>query len=97
MELENSMRRYPNLVFWTVALTAFATGQMSFAVAHEEHRMECTETSINAMNTDIQAMDEGGAKTSASKEMEMAKDMMAKNDLKACVTHLHNAMEAIEK
>ena len=47
--------------------------------------MECTETSINAVNTDIQAMDDGEAKTTASKEMEMAEDMMTKKDMKACV------------
>jgi hypothetical protein len=86
-----------NLVFWIVGLTAFTIGPLNFAVAHEAHRMECTETSINAMNTDIQAMDEGGAKTSASKEMEMAIDMMAKKDMKACETHLHNAMEEIQR
>ena len=100
MKRKHSTHRHgssANLVFWIVALSVFMIGPQNFAVAHEEHQMECTETSINAMNTDIQAMDGGGAKTSASKEMEMAKDMMAKNDLKACVTHLHNAMEAIEK
>jgi hypothetical protein len=71
---------------WIVGLTAFTIGPLNFAVAHEEHRMECTETSINAMNTDIQAMDDGGAKTLASKEMEIAKDMMAKKDIKTCET-----------
>ena len=32
-----------------------------------------------------------------SKEMEMAEDLMIKKDMKACVTHMHSAMEAIEK
>ena len=59
--------------------------------------MECTETSINAMNADIQAMGDGEAKTTAMKEMQMAEDMMAKKDMKACATHMHNAMEATEK
>ena len=85
------------LVFWTLGLTAFASGPLNFAVAHEGHQMDCTETSINAVNTDIQAMDDGEAKTTASKEMEMAEDLMIKKDMKACVTHMHNAMEAIEK
>lgn len=86
-----------NLGFGVLGLTAFASGPLNFAVAHEEHQMDCTETSINAINTDIQAMDDGEAKTTASKEMEIAEDMMAKKDMKACVTHMHNAMEAIEK
>ena len=49
------------------------------------------------MNTDIQAMDDGEAKTTATKEMKMAEDMMVKKDMKACMTHMHNAMEAMEK
>ena len=59
--------------------------------------MECTETSINAMNADIQSMGDGEAKTTAMKEMKMAEEMMAKKDMEACMTHMHNAMEATEK
>jgi hypothetical protein len=82
-------------VFWMLVLTA--SGPLNFAIAHEGHQIDCTETSINAVNTDIQAMDDGEAKTTASKEMKMAEDLMIKKDMKACVTHMHNAMEAIEK
>lgn len=59
---------------------------MNFAAAHagEEHGMECTEAGINAMNADIQAMSDGEAKTTAMKEMQMAEEMMAKKDIKAC-------------
>ena len=85
---------FSNLVFGTLAL---ASVPASFAVAHEEHHMECNETGINAMHADIQAMDHGEAKTTALKEMQMAEDMMAKKDMKACATHMHNAMEATEK
>jgi hypothetical protein len=42
-------------------------------------------------------MGDGKAKTTASKEMEMAQEMMAQNDVKACKAHMHNAMEAMEK
>jgi hypothetical protein len=49
------------------------------------------------VNTDIQAMDDGEAKTTASKEMRIAEDMMIKKDMKACVTYMHNAMEVMEK
>jgi hypothetical protein len=31
------------------------------------------------------------------KEMKRAEETMAKNDMKACMDHMHNAMEATEK
>jgi hypothetical protein len=86
-----------NIAFGTLVFTALVSAPLSLAIAHEGHQMECTETSVNAMNADIQAMSDGGAKTTASKEMQMAEDMMAKKDMEACKTHMHNAMEAIEK
>ena len=52
---------------------------------------------MNALKADIQAMGEGEAKTTAMKEMEAAQQMMAKNDMKACKSHIHSAMEATEK
>ena len=66
-------------------------------MAHEQHRMECGETAIHAMYADIQAMEDGEAKTTAMKEMDMVEAMMAKKDMEACITHMHKAMEAIEK
>jgi hypothetical protein len=46
---------------------------------------------------DIQAMDAGEAKTTATKEMDAAQAMMAKNDMEGCKSHIHSAMEATEK
>jgi hypothetical protein len=85
---------FANLVFGTLAL---ANAPASFAIAHEGHQMECNETGMNAMQADIQSLDEGEAKTTAMKEMKMAEEMMAKKDMEACMTHMHNAMEATEK
>ena len=59
--------------------------------------MECNETGMNAMHADIQSMNEGEAKTTATKEIKMAEEMMAKKDMKACMDHMHNAMEATER
>lgn len=87
---------FANLVIGTFSLAAFASAPLTFAVAHEEHQMECNETSINAMNADIQSMSDGEAKTTAMTEMRMAEEMMPK-DMKGCVAHMHNAMEAMEK
>ena len=96
-ERKYGMHRHVFIVFGTLGSTAFASGPLTIAAAHEGHQMDCTETSINAVNTDIQAMDDGEAKTTASKEMGIAEDMMIKKDMKACVTHMHNAVDAIEK
>ncbi|MGH6825989.1 hypothetical protein [Methyloceanibacter sp.] len=85
---------FSNLVFGVLVLTGAPVG---FAVAHEDHQMKCDETSMNAMHADIQSMNDGEAKTTAMKEMQMADEMMAKKDMKACATHMHNAMEATEK
>jgi hypothetical protein len=84
---------FANLVFGILALAACA----SSAVAHEGAEMECNETSINTMNADVQAMNDGEAKTTAMKEMGMAEAMMGLKDMKACVIHMQNAMEAMEK
>jgi hypothetical protein len=87
---------FANLVFGVLGWAVFAT-PLTFAAAHEGAKMECNETSMNAMHADIQSMNEGEAKTTAMKEMKMAEEMMGKKDMKACATHMYNAMEATEK
>ena len=59
--------------------------------------MECNETSMKEMNTDIQAMNDGETKAGAMKEMQMARDTMSKNDMKSCMQHMNKAMEMMEK
>jgi hypothetical protein len=86
-----------NLVLGALSLTVFSSAPLTFAVAHEAHHMECSETAANAMNADIQSMRDEGAKATAMKEMEMAEEMMAKKDMKACMTHMHNAMKVMEE
>jgi hypothetical protein len=81
-------------------ISAIASGApLAPAIAHEgeEHGMECDEASINEMNMDIQAMGDGEAKTNAMKEMQMAGDMMAKKDMKACMDHMHKAKDIMDK
>ena len=70
---------------------------LNLALGHEGHHVECSETAINALKADIQAMGEGEARTTATKEVESAQQMMAKNDIEGCKSHLHSAMEATEK
>lgn len=85
---------FAKLVFGTLVLMG---APASLAVAHEGHKMECNETGMNAIQADIQAMDDGEAKTTAMQEMKMAEEMMAKKDMEACLAHMHEAMEATEK
>lgn len=70
---------------------------LTLALGHEGHHVECNETAIDAMKADIQAMGEGEARTTASKEVQAAQQMMAKNDIEGCKSRIHRAMEATEK
>ena len=76
---------------------AIASMPLTSVLAHEGHKMECNDATIKAMKADVQAMPDGTPKTTAVKEMKSAEDMMHKKDMKACMTHLQNAMEATEK
>jgi hypothetical protein len=49
------------------------------------------------LKADIQAMGNGEAKRVAIKELKAAQQMRAKNDMDACKSHIHSAMEATEK
>ena len=85
------------LVFGILVLAALGSAPLNFAFAHGDEKMECTEASMNAMTADVQAMGDGEGKTTAMKEMDMAKGMMGKKDMEACIAHMHNAKEAMEK
>jgi len=78
-------------------LAGLAGLPLTLAFGHEGHHVECNETAINAVKADIQAMSDGEARTTASKEVEAAQQMMAKNDIEGCKSHIHSAMEATEK
>ena len=93
------MRKFvlTNLVLGSLSLTAFLSAPLPDAVAHQAHQMACNETAVNAMDADIQSMPDGQAKTAATKEMGMAKDMMGKKDMESCGAHMQNAMKAIDE
>ncbi len=86
-----------NLAIGTLGLTVLAGVPLSSAVSHEGRKIKCRESSVNGILADIQAMNDGEAKTTAMKEVQMAQDMMARKDINGCVSHMHNAMEAMEK
>jgi hypothetical protein len=92
----------PNLLLRNTSLrlllvASFAGLPLTLALGHEGHHVECNETAVNALKADIQAMGEGEAKATATKEMEAAQQMMVKNDMEGCKSHIHSAMEATEK
>ena len=95
MTFLNSLTRHVTMAF--ILMVATASAPLTFAFAHEGHQMECSDSNINAMKADIQAMPDGNSKTTASKEMQAAQDTMQKKDMKTCMAHMHNAMEAMEK
>ena len=85
-------------IFLRVLFLAGVIGlPINLAFGHEGHHVECNETAINALKADIQVMGEGEARTTATKELEAAEQMMTKNDLEGCKSHVHSAMEATEK
>ena len=88
--------RNPILMTLVGFLAVFADGAPQ-SIAHEEHHAECNESAINELKADIQAMRAGEAKMRATKEMNMAQQMMAKNDMEGCKSHIHSAMEATEE
>ena len=95
MSTHSSLARVIGAAAFGLAINLCAPPAVSFA--HEGHQMECSDSSLNAMKADVQAMPDGRSKATATKEMEAAQDTMQKKDMKACMAHMHNAMEAIEK
>lgn len=93
------MRRFllVKSVFRTLAIVIFVSVLLASAIAHEKHQMQCTQTRINAIHADIQAMKDGEAKRTAMKEMKLAEDLMASKNMEGCVAHMHDAVDAIEK
>lgn len=57
--------------------------------------MDCSDASMSKMNTDMMKMKDGDHKTMAMKEMDMAKDMMMKKDMKGCMEHMTKASKAM--
>jgi hypothetical protein len=51
----------------------------------------CDEAQMAAAEASLKKMNDGAKKTSAMKEMAMAREMMMKKDLAACKTHMTTA------
>ena len=76
-----------------VLLTAMLAAIPAFAqTSGTMTSMNCSEASMMTANASVMKMTDATKKTAAMKEMDMAKDMMAKKDEKGCVAHLEKAM-----
>ena len=72
------MRKSISASIWRpLVLALCASATLTSGIAHEAHKMECTETRVNAMKADIQSMADGDAKTAAMKEVQMASALVA--------------------
>ena len=54
--------------------------------------MNCSEASMKTANDSMMKMTDATKKAAAMKEMDMAKDMMAKKDEKGCMAQMDKAM-----
>ncbi len=54
--------------------------------------MNCSEASMKTANDSMMKMTDATKKTAVMKEMDMAKDMMAKKDEKGCMMQMDKAM-----
>jgi hypothetical protein len=55
----------------------------------------CSDAELAKMNAETAKMTDADKKAAAMKELKTATDMMAKNDMTACATHLGNAIRMI--
>lgn len=70
----------------TLLTVAPAVAQTSGAM-----KMDCSEKGMKMANDSMMKMTDATKKTAAMKEMEMAKNMMAKKDEKNCMMHMEKA------
>jgi hypothetical protein len=85
--MKNSPATFAALVFVLFAVTptlAQTSGTMT--------TMNCSEASMTKANADMMKMSDATKKTAAMKELDMAKEMMAKKDEKGCMMHMEKAM-----
>lgn len=78
----------------TIAYAVFTAALFSAAPAFAQTSgaMNCSDASMTKANADMMKMTDATKKAAAMKEMDMAKDMMAKKDEKGCMMHMEKAM-----
>lgn len=81
---------------YTIALSSIAFA-LSFSPAQAQTAppvraaATCTQADLVKIDAEAAKMTDTTKKQAAMKEVKLAKDMLAKNDTKACLTHIDNA------
>jgi hypothetical protein len=80
-------------LFYAVLFAMSLTAVPAFAqTAGAMMGKDCTDANMKSANDSMMMMKDATKKDAAMKEMNMAKDMMAKKDDKGCKMHLDKAM-----
>jgi hypothetical protein len=79
-------------MFKSTLIIASAAGALALLTSQAQ-AMSCTQAEMTKMDTEMSKMTDTTKKEGAMKEMAMAKEMMAKKDDTACVTHMTNAQK----
>lgn len=87
---------FRSLVLATASVTVLAVLPASAQERHHE-QMVCSDVGMRETMTDIQAMQDGEAKTEAMNHMKMAEEALGKHDMEGCMTHMQAAMDAMKK
>jgi hypothetical protein len=69
-----------------------AAGMALFATS--AYAVECTTAEIDKLDSQIKTLTDKTTQDNATKELQSARDMMAKNDMTGCQTHLDAAGKA---
>jgi hypothetical protein len=80
----------PRSIAAAAAFAAIAFASPAFA--QTPTAMTCSDADITRVTAETMKLPEGVKRTAAMKELDMAKQMMAAKDQKACTTHLDTAM-----
>ena len=80
----------------TLTFASFAV-MLAMSPVQAQTPMTCSQAELTKMDADTAKMTDVTKRTETMKEMTMAKDLMAKNDMKGCMTHMENAMKMMPK
>ncbi|WP_104668810.1 hypothetical protein [Ensifer adhaerens] len=76
--------------------TALAAITLFAAPAAAQTNVVCDEASIVKAEQQIGQISDGAKKIESAKELGMAKDAMAANDVEKCKSHLENAIKGMD-
>lgn len=85
-----------SLVLAMASATVLALAPASAQDRHHE-QMVCSEVGMRKAMADVQAMQDGEAKTEAMSHVKMAEEAIAKHDMEGCMKHMQAAMDAMKQ